>query len=167
MRLVFISDTHQLHDRIGTLPDGDVPVHCGDFTNKGTEGALRTFLSWFVSQPHERKILIPGNHELGMDKGPMRSRKLAIVKEFTDQHSNLSFLENEEITINGVKFYGSPVTPWFLIGHGMSIEDPLSQLFGIKSRRTLKSLLPMDHLTVSWTLSKKASVEIRIKGVLI
>lgn len=112
MKLVFISDTHQLHDKV-TVPEGDVLIHCGDFTNKGTEGAIRSFLSWVASQPHAHKVIIPGNHELGMDRGPMRNRKLAIVKEFTDQHPNLSFLEDSEVTINGVKFYGSPVTPWF------------------------------------------------------
>ena len=31
MRLVVISDTHGLHDRIEGLPDGDVLVHAGDF----------------------------------------------------------------------------------------------------------------------------------------
>jgi len=31
MRLVVISDTHGLHDRIDSLPDGDILVHAGDF----------------------------------------------------------------------------------------------------------------------------------------
>ena len=35
MRLVVISDTHGLHNRIEGLPDGDVLVHAGDFMNSG------------------------------------------------------------------------------------------------------------------------------------
>jgi predicted phosphodiesterase len=35
MRLVVISDTHGLHNRIEDLPDGDVLVHAGDFMNSG------------------------------------------------------------------------------------------------------------------------------------
>jgi predicted phosphodiesterase len=35
MRLVVISDTHGLHNRIQGLPDGDVLVHAGDFMNSG------------------------------------------------------------------------------------------------------------------------------------
>ena len=35
MRLVEISDTHGLHNRIDGLPDGDVLIHAGDFMNSG------------------------------------------------------------------------------------------------------------------------------------
>jgi len=33
-RIVAISDTHNQHDEI-ELPEGDILVHCGDFTNTG------------------------------------------------------------------------------------------------------------------------------------
>ena len=112
MKIVAISDTHQLHNKI-TVPLWDVLLHCGDFTNKGTSGALKDFLEWFSSQPHEHKIFIAGNHELGLDRGPMRDRKLAIIKGFMEKHPNLHYLENSEVTVGGVKFYGSPITPWF------------------------------------------------------
>src|SRR6266702_2125637 len=35
MRLVLISDTHGLHNRLGPLPEGDILVHAGDFMNAG------------------------------------------------------------------------------------------------------------------------------------
>jgi len=35
MRYVVISDTHNLHQKL-TIPSGDVLIHCGDFTNKGS-----------------------------------------------------------------------------------------------------------------------------------
>lgn len=75
MKIVAISDTHQLHDKV-VIPDGDVLVHAGDFTNQGTDGALIKFLTWFSSQPHPYKVFIAGNHELGLDRGLNRDRKL-------------------------------------------------------------------------------------------
>lgn len=112
MKIVAISDTHQLHDRL-TVPDGDVLVHCGDFTNKGDLTPLRNFFNWFTRQPHQHKVVIPGNHELGLDVGPMRVQKLSVVREYTEQFTNLIYLENSETTIDGIKFYGSPITPYF------------------------------------------------------
>lgn len=35
MRLVLISDTHGLHEKVDRLPAGDVLVHAGDFMNSG------------------------------------------------------------------------------------------------------------------------------------
>ena len=126
-RIVAISDTHQLHEQV-TLPAGDILVHCGDFTNRGTEGALKSFLTWFSSQPHEYKVFIPGNHEVGLDRGPGRQKKLEIIKSFTDKDSKLVYLENSSAEVNGLKFYGSPVTPWFFdwawnVHRGMAIAS--------------------------------------------
>lgn len=111
-RIVAISDTHQLHSRV-IVPEGDILVHCGDFTNRGTEAAFKDFLTWFVSHPHEHKVFIPGNHEEGLDKGPSRQSRLALIQKFRDENPNLTYLENSWEYVNGIKFYGSPVTPWF------------------------------------------------------
>lgn len=35
VRIVVVSDTHDRHERC-YLPEGDILVHCGDFTSKGT-----------------------------------------------------------------------------------------------------------------------------------
>lgn len=112
MKLVIISDTHQLHEQV-TLPEGDVLVHCGDFTNRGTDGALKSFLTWLSAQPHEYKVFICGNHEMGIDRGPNRKQKLELIENFTKENPKMFYLENSEVVINGVKFYGSPITPWF------------------------------------------------------
>jgi predicted phosphodiesterase len=44
MRLVLISDTHGLHDRVPQLPQGDILVHAGDFMNAGYD--LREVVSF-------------------------------------------------------------------------------------------------------------------------
>jgi Icc-related predicted phosphoesterase len=108
MRIIAISDTHELHEHI-VLPEGDVLVHAGDFTGKGSIGAIGKFMEWFSKQNFKRKLLIGGNHELGLDNGPMRDTKLSIIKNY----KNVDYLENSDATIDGIKFWGSPVTPWF------------------------------------------------------
>jgi predicted phosphodiesterase len=107
MKIVVISDTHELHHKV-TVPDGDVLIHCGDFSNKGNHVIVTKFLDWFSNHRHEHKILIAGNHELTFE-GIKRDTSLNLVK----QYSNINFLENSSIDIEGLKFYGSPVTPSF------------------------------------------------------
>ena len=43
MKFIFISDTHSLHDGL-TLVAGDVLIHCGDLTNKGSLGYWATII---------------------------------------------------------------------------------------------------------------------------
>ena len=52
MRLVVISDTHGLHNRIDDLPDGDVMVHAGDFMNSGYDVEdILSFNRWLGDPP--------------------------------------------------------------------------------------------------------------------
>ena len=32
VKIVLISDTHSRHEKLGTLPDGDILIHAGNFT---------------------------------------------------------------------------------------------------------------------------------------
>ena len=70
MRFVVISDTHSSEKRYPNrlkLPDGDVLLHTGDFTQTGKPEEIAAFCEWFGAQPHPRKILIAGNHDLSLD----------------------------------------------------------------------------------------------------
>lgn len=62
LRLVCISDTHGSHRQL-TLPDGDVLVHAGDFTQYGREDQAHDFNEWLADQPHKTKLVVLGNHE--------------------------------------------------------------------------------------------------------
>jgi Icc-related predicted phosphoesterase len=108
MRLVLISDTHGLHAQLPKLPDGDVLVHAGDLTDDAGQAALRSFLRWFNSQPHKRKVFIAGNHDWAFEKwnGPAR----AMVKELAP---TADYLEDSGVEIDGVRFWGSPYQPEF------------------------------------------------------
>lgn len=103
MRLVCISDTHGSHDDL-VVPDGDVLVHAGDFTNLGTLPEVAHFTSWLRRQPHKDKLLIAGNHDFLFQDH--RSLACSLV-------DGITYLEDASVTINGVRFYGSPWTPRF------------------------------------------------------
>lgn len=91
MKLVCVSDTHGR--LLENLPDGDVFIHAGDFSD-GSSNFLPQFDQWLDTLPYKHKIVIAGNHDFCA--GPLR---------------NAHYLCNETVTIDGVKFYGSPYTP--------------------------------------------------------
>ena len=68
-RIVFISDTHSVHEKLGHLPAGDVLIHAGDFSRSrpAKPGEYTVFMDWLVRQPHPHKILISGNRDQLMD----------------------------------------------------------------------------------------------------
>lgn len=104
MRLVFLSDTHLRHADI-EVPDGDVVIHTGDFTTRGSRDECRWFLDWYVRLPHRHKVVIAGNHDFLAERDPAAFRALV--------PPGVSYLEDEEIELDGLRIWGSPVTPWF------------------------------------------------------
>lgn len=108
MNITFISDTHSLHDSIDMPLNGDVICHCGDLSNIGTAREVDNFMRWYSELDPPYKILIAGNHDISAEKA--RDRFLKSIPD------NIIYLENNPVEINGVKFWGSPVTPEFGIG---------------------------------------------------
>ena len=106
MKLVIISDTHNLHKQL-TLPLGDVLIHCGDATLRGSLEEFAAFGNWFVRQPHRYKIYVPGNHDFICDKFPDLARELLGVHYYRNVH----MLVDRPLIIDGVKFYGTPWVP--------------------------------------------------------
>jgi len=116
MKICFISDTHTYHDAV-KIPNGiDILVHCGDNTIYGEDWEMRNFITWFGNQKPKHKIFINGNHEMmvwkrSLDKG-------GITKQMVDNHNkyhmtNIHYLEESGVEIEGLKFWGSPYTPEF------------------------------------------------------
>src|ERR1700722_2905947 len=104
MKIVALSDTHAEHREV-TVPDGDVLIFAGDFMTCGRRYAeVQSFGKWFSEQPHKHKILVAGNH----DRLMQRDLKLCL-SEFKDVH----YLQDSNVVIDGIKFYGSPWQPWF------------------------------------------------------
>lgn len=107
LKIVSISDTHENHHQL-IIPKCDILIHSGDCTNKGSLIKLYDFCNWFAQQPARYKILIYGNHELGFSEGSKRQEALDTPKQF-----GITYLENSEIIVEGIKIYGSPITPFY------------------------------------------------------
>lgn len=105
MKIVCISDTHGDHELV-ELPAGDVLVHAGDITAHGTEEDFIKFVTWFASHPHKHKIFIGGNHDTYLEQQP--ENVLAVAKAH-----GINYLDDSGVQIDGVQFWGSPITPRF------------------------------------------------------
>lgn len=98
MKILHLSDTHNCHHRLRALPDADVVVHSGDFCMVGTEQEAIDFLNWFCDLPYQHKIFICGNHD-----------DCLYDANIDGLDSNVHYLCNSSVEIDGVKFYGVPM----------------------------------------------------------
>lgn len=95
MRILHLSDTHNCHHRLRDLPEADVVVHSGDFCMVGTEQEAIDFMNWFCDLPYRQKIFICGNHDACLYGANIEGLD-----------SNVHYLCNSGIEIEGIKFYG-------------------------------------------------------------
>lgn len=111
VRIVCISDTHSKHnqikDTLGEIPDGDILVHAGDISNIGEIQDVNKFLVWFDSLPHKNKVFIAGNHDF------LFENERNVAAAMLEDYENINYLENQSKVVQGLKFWGSPVTPPF------------------------------------------------------
>jgi Icc-related predicted phosphoesterase len=105
MKVVAISDTHNKHHLLH-LPEGDLLLHAGDVSGRGTEAEVQFFLDWFAEQDFEHKVFIAGNHDYFFERFPESFVRHVIP-------DNIIYLNDSGVEINGVKIWGSPVQPWF------------------------------------------------------
>lgn len=101
MKLVLISDTHGKHEEV-RVPDGDVLIHAGDLTMVGNAAEYYSVADWLNAQPHKHIIVIAGNHDFGSD-----------LLFYSMLDPRIHYLSNSGVELDGVKFWGSPVTPRF------------------------------------------------------
>lgn len=114
MKILCISDTHNQHRDIppnlinNEGGDIDVLIHAGDMTGRGTKNEVYPFLHWFNELPFKSKILIAGNHDFWFEKASNTE-----VKNLLSFFENIIYLNDSGVEIDGIKFWGSPVQPWF------------------------------------------------------
>jgi len=107
--IICISDTHNKHHSLqdhDLIPDGDILIHAGDATGRGTQDELVDFIEWYGSMPHEVKILIAGNHDWGFEKDP------SVFEELCETNG-IVYLNDSGYEHDGIKFWGSPIQPNF------------------------------------------------------
>lgn len=100
-----LSDTHNRHKSVH-IPKCDVIIHAGDACGYGTLSETTHFLKWYAKQDADYKIFVPGNHDCLFEDD------FYTAKSLCDQYGIILLLNNETV-IHGIKFYGSPVTPYF------------------------------------------------------
>jgi Icc-related predicted phosphoesterase len=105
MKIVSISDTHNRHGEL-TVAAGDVLIHAGDVSLRGTVPEISDFLDWFSGQPHQHKIFIAGNHDFFFERKTAEEIRSKIP-------TSIVYLNDSGVVIEGMRVWGSPVTPWF------------------------------------------------------
>ncbi len=105
MKFVAISDTHGQHKKL-LLPKGNVLIHAGDISMRGDELSIIDFLNWFSIQDYQYKILIAGNHDFYFERTSSKEIEKIIPED-------VIYLNDSGTTINKIKIWGSPITPWF------------------------------------------------------
>jgi Icc-related predicted phosphoesterase len=119
LRLVLLSDTHELHREV-EVPDGDILIHAGDFTMfSKSMSAIADFNIWLGELPHRHKILTYGNHEFFVETDQSRRSML----------TNALVLCNEGVEIEGLRIWGSPVTPLYGGAFGLSSAEDRKRLY--------------------------------------
>src|SRR5258708_893187 len=103
MKLVLISDTHGKHRQV-SVPEGDILIHAGDFTNVGEVEQVADFNRWLGEHSHKHKIVIAGNHDLGFERVP---------EFFEPMLTHATYIRDQLIEVEGLKIWGSPWTPFF------------------------------------------------------
>jgi len=122
MKIWHISDTHGFHQLL-QIPEGiDMVIHSGDCSNPRdpytNEPEVRRFIDWFGDLPIKHKIFVAGNHDTSIEKG-------LVTKDDFDQNC-IHYLENTSVEIEGLKIFGSPLTPTF--GYGWSFNKDRNKL---------------------------------------
>ena len=103
MRIVAVADTHLFTSDL-VVPEGDVFLHAGDLCRGGDLDELREAAAWIAALPHRHKIIVAGNHDWCFVHDPAAARALL---------GEMHYLEDAELVLDGIRFYGSPWQPEF------------------------------------------------------
>lgn len=125
MRCVLLADTHLFTDDLPELPDADILIHAGDACRGGDLDELREAADYLKKQKQKYKILVAGNHEKCLEEEPAKAVEVL--------GSDIIYLQDQSIFIDGVHIYGSPWTPtyanWaFMRRRGAELAEKWAQI---------------------------------------
>ena len=124
MKLCCISDTHGKHEQLDlSAYPADVLIHAGDFTARDTKTQVILFLEWFSVQDYTHLILTAGNHEKLIESDPVW------FHQALTHFPSITYLQDSEVVIDGIKFYGSPYSNEFCNWAFMEEEIELSKVW--------------------------------------
>lgn len=112
IEIIHISDTHSTFP---DLPKGDFLIHTGDYSFLPKHGDLSLyedelldFSKYLKSMKNNYKSILftPGNHDMLFERSPGFAESIF-------KNSGAKLLIDNEVIIDGVKFYGTPSQPPF------------------------------------------------------
>ena len=107
MLISFISDTHTHTPDVNKMVEGrDMIIHAGDISYRGTTKEVENALDWFSNLDFKHKILVPGNHDFLFEVDFNKALTMC-------QSRGITVLIDSMIEVEGIKIWGSPITPWF------------------------------------------------------
>ena len=124
VRLVVVSDTHGHHDLLTPhlLPAGDVLLHCGDFSHRGSRDTATRFVAWISAlSQYPEKFVIDGNHDRQLhnnnnnnynnpreDRPDSVSSGMDLAELFAHADPSVRWLQDESVTTrDGLVIHGS------------------------------------------------------------
>ena len=124
MRIVAFSDIHgQFNKKITAWfqnNPADLLLFAGDIQHNDFD-ITEDFIVWLNALPYTDKVLVFGNHD---------GNSLYTLQYLKDnEFKNIRFLNNESITINGIKIFGSPYTPLFENWWYIKTEEGLAEIW--------------------------------------
>jgi len=91
------------------VPDGDLLIHCGDFTMRTDAknhsehlDQVKRFNDELGALPHKFKVAVAGNHDTPFEVANAEARCLL---------TNAVYLQDELVELAGLRIYGSPWQP--------------------------------------------------------
>jgi len=92
-----------LHRKV-EIPEADILIFAGDMSVCRTLQDVAGFNAFLKTLPHKYKIVIGGNHDHLLASSPELGKSLL---------QDAIYLQDESVTIEGIKLYGSPWQPIF------------------------------------------------------
>ena len=131
IRIVCISDTHSTVMDPLSIPDGDILIHAGDFTNFGEVRYINLFNEFLGCLPHRNKIVIAGNHDILFDPGDFKLKNVYWDLLRPDLHSS--------------EYVKGLLTNCMMLGDGEWVKD-----IGLIAGRDKNRLIIIDGQVHKW-----------------
>ena len=113
-----ISDTHNTQPLI---PHADLLIHAGDLTQSGSPEEIQAALTWLQSLDHPHKIIIAGNHDIGLDSDDIAKFQWGDVKYLQDSATSITFSNGRCLNVFGSAWTPTPGTWAFQYSRGEDV----------------------------------------------
>lgn len=121
MKVTALSDAHAKVVDL-TISPTDILIYAGDWSNGGSMSETSRFIYWLNHQPAKYKIAVAGNHDVFCEESNSLAREMF-------KQAGIIYLQDEAVTIEGLRFYGTPWCVAFMDWAFMKNEEWLKEAF--------------------------------------